>query len=193
MLAGGASMQKQLHLHPGAQRHSKESMVLQTRLGAAVLFVMVSSCLFAASHGAAKNDPAPGTAWLAKPSVTAGQSVFVTGNNEVAVNLRRKIIATDLKYGSGACLNLMQNPKPAQAILKVGEIVAASGANGRWTVYGTATLTSANGDFLWADSKQGMMGFIHSGAGDAAGDLLNSLYAAAGCTKDGEVAASDHQ
>lgn len=156
------------------------------------MFLSVSSCLLAASHQAANNDPAPGagTAWLTKPAVTAGQAIFVTGNNEVAVNLRRKIINADLKYGHGACFSLMQNPKAAQAILKVSEIVAASGANGKWTVYGTATLASTSGDFLWADSKQGMIGFIHSGAGDAAGDLLDSLYAAAGCTKDGEAAAS---
>lgn len=164
----------------------------KTRIRLLGLVISISLSLLAVPSGAAGPDSASGTAWLTKSAVVAGESIFVTGNNEVAVNLRRKIMDADVKNGSDACFSLMQNPKEAQAILKVSEIAAASGGNGKWTTYGTATLTSANGDFLWADSKQGMMGIIHSGAGDAAGELLDSLYTAAGCTTGGKIKAPRH-
>ena len=112
--------------------------------------------------------------------VRAGMRVFVRGNNEVAVNLRRKLIPSE-------CFVVVQNPKQADALLDVAEEQAASGAQGAWTSYGSATLTTPSGDLLWADSKQGTPGMLHSGAGDAAKWLEQYLYAAAGCKSNGKT------
>lgn len=49
----------------------------------------------------------------------------------------------------------------------------------------TGTLTASDGTLLWSDSKQGQAGVVHTGAGDAAGHLLESLYFSAGCTGNG--------
>ena len=111
--------------------------------------------------------------------VRAGMRIFVRGNNEVAVDLRRKLIPSE-------CFVVVQNPKQADALLDVAEDVAASGAQGTWTTYGSAMLTDADGNLLWADSKQGMPGMLHSGAGSAGGSLAESLYEAAGCKSNGK-------
>lgn len=109
----------------------------------------------------------------------AGMRIFVRGNNEVAVNLRRKLVPSE-------CFIIVQNPKQAEAILDVAEDLEASGAQGAWTSYGSAMLTTSSGDLLWADSKQGMPGLLHSGAGSAADSLAESLYQAAGCKSNGK-------
>ncbi len=111
--------------------------------------------------------------------LTAGLRIFVRGNNEVAVNLRRKLIPSE-------CFVVVQNPKYADAILDVEQDLEASGAQGSWTSYGSATLTDTAGDLLWADSKQGIPGLLHSGAGNAAGELASSLFASAGCKLNGK-------
>lgn len=113
-------------------------------------------------------------------------SVFVTGNNEVAVDLRRHLLKSQTKYGAQACFSVAMSPKQADAVLDVGEQQVATGGQGKWTTVGTATLTRQDGDFVWADSKQGMVGAFHSGAGSASNFLLDSLYEAAGCKHGGE-------
>lgn len=110
----------------------------------------------------------------------AGMRIFVRGNNEVGVDLRRRLISSE-------CFTVVQNPKQAEAILDVAEDLEASGAQGAWTSYGSATLTASNGDLLWADSKQGTPGILHSGAGSAAESLAWSLFQNAGCKLNGKM------
>ena len=122
-----------------------------------------------------ENSPIPPAVPL-----TAGLRIFVKGNNEVAVNLRRKLIPSE-------CFLVVQNPKYADAILDVEQELEASGAQGSWTSYGSGTLTDKAGNLLWADSKQGIPGILHSGSGNAASELASSLFVSAGCKLNGKT------
>ncbi len=129
---------------------------------------------------AAQQTPTPPTDPLPPyVPVRVGMRIFVSGNNEVGVNLRRTLISSE-------CFVVVQNPKQAEAILDAAEEEAASGAQGTWTTYGSATLTDTNGNLLFADSKQGIPGMLHSGAGNAATNLAESLYLNAGCKLNGK-------
>ena len=139
------------------------------------LFILASTVAAVAQQSTSAPAPLP-------PIVTmrAGMRIFVRGNNEVAVNLRRRLATSE-------CFVVVQNPRFAEAILEVAQDLEASGAQGAWAVYGSATLTTSDGDLVWADSKQGMPGILHSGAGDAAGSLEFSLYQNAGCKSNGKL------
>ena len=81
--------------------------------------------------------------------------------------------------------------KPADAILKIAEADTAGvpggifGGTNLETTVASGTLTNVEGDLLWSNSKQGVQGAFHTGAGDATRSLLLPLYIAAGCDVGG--------
>ncbi len=111
----------------------------------------------------------------ADPNLENIQSIFIEGNNEVAVNARRLID----QYGS--CMTVVGDKKDADAVFEIGQNYTSGGFGGGGrggSTVGTGTLTSKDGKVLWSDSKQGANGMIHTGAGSAARHLLDSLFKA---------------
>jgi len=90
--------------------------------------------------------------------------VFVDGNSESADKLREKM-------ESWTCLKLTNNKSKADAIMTTEEREKTSDMH---KVAASVTITMPNGDQVWSRTKTGE-GFVHSGAGMAAENLLHDL------------------
>jgi hypothetical protein len=99
------------------------------------------------------------------------RTIFIAGNSESADALRSKL---DIY----TCLKAALNPANVDATLTVEEAVRQSntllmGHDNK--VSASVVITMPNGDQVWTKNKLGGDGFIHSGAGYAAVQLLRSL------------------
>lgn len=92
------------------------------------------------------------------------KTVFVDGNSESADKLREKLEAW-------TCLRLTNNKSQADAIMSTEEREKVSEMH---KVAASVTITMLNGDQVWSRTKTGE-GFVHSGAGMAAENLLHDL------------------
>ena len=136
---------------------------MRTTILVLVMFTSVNA--LAIFHHKAKSDPA----------LASIHKIYVKGNNETAVDLRRDMLKTATKYGDDSCFSVVGNEKAADAVLQISQHEASGGVNslmgfggGISTTVATGTLTDAKGNLLWSDSKQGAAGMIHSGGGSAA-------------------------
>jgi len=93
------------------------------------------------------------------------KTVFVDGNSESADKLREKL-------ETFSCFTLSNNKSRADAIMTTEERNAHDYVTNE--VLTSATITMPNGDQVWTRSKKGG-GFVHSGAGMAAEDILHDL------------------
>jgi hypothetical protein len=93
------------------------------------------------------------------------KTVFVDGNSESADKLREKL-------ETFSCFTLSNNKSRADAIMTTEERNAHDYATNE--VLTSVTITMPNGDQVWTRSKKGG-GFVHSGAGMAAEDILHDL------------------
>jgi hypothetical protein len=91
------------------------------------------------------------------------KTVFVDGNSEFADKLREKL-------ETFSCFTLSNNKSRADAIMTTEERNAHDYATNE--VLTSVTITMPNGDQVWTRSKKGG-GFVHSGAGMAAEDILH--------------------
>ena len=94
----------------------------------------------------------------------AVKTIFVDGNNESADKLRQKL-------ESWTCLKLTNNKSQADAIMSAEEREKTSDMH---KVAASVTITMLNGDQIWSRTKTGE-GFVHSGAGMTAENLLHDL------------------
>lgn len=153
----------------------------------------VSDAVLAAMLTAGTFSPAsPATpASAAIKSLATVRTIFIDGNNEAASNARNDMLKTAFKYPDTACFKPVGVRKSADAILQISESDTAGGSGGIFggtnleTTVASGTLTNADGDLLWSNSKQGAQGVFHTGAGDAARMLILPLYLAAGCSSGG--------
>ena len=93
------------------------------------------------------------------------KTIFVDGNSESADKLREKM-------ESWTCLKLTNNKSNADAIMTVDERTKPNTDVNK--VAASVTITMPNGDQVWSRTKAGE-GFVHSGAGMAAENLLHDL------------------
>lgn len=122
------------------------------------------------------------------PEVEKIHKLFVKGNNEAAANMRKILAGKTRKLDNvmsgsgnqGGCFQLVGKESDAEGVLEVNEQMTAGGLEGRTTVVSGA-LTDKEGNVVWSDSKQGVSGIVHTGAGDAARILAFALEQAAGC------------
>ena len=141
----------------------------------------------------------PGTPGPVSPATTVSairsladvRTIFIDGNNESANNARNDLLKIITKYPNSACFKLVGIRKSADATLQIAESDTAGGSGGILggtnleSTVASGTLTNAEGDLLWSNSKQGVQGVFHTGAGDAARMLIVPLYLAAGCSSGG--------
>jgi hypothetical protein len=92
------------------------------------------------------------------------KTVFVDGNSESADKLREKM-------ESWTCLKLTNNKSQADAVMSVEEREKPSDLH---KLAASIVITMPNGDQVWSRTKTGE-GFVHSGAGMAAENLLHDL------------------
>lgn len=156
----------------------------------------VSDAILAAMLTSAVPVPAPVPSQTSSPapaikSTADVRTIFIDGNNEAASNARNDMLKTASKYPDSACFKLVGVPKLADATLQIAESDTAGGSGGVFggsnleSTVASGTLTNAEGDLLWSNSKQGIQGAFHTGAGDAARNLIVPLYLAAGCSSGG--------
>jgi hypothetical protein len=108
-----------------------------------------------------------------KPAITQGnlaklqtvKTIFVDGNSESSDKLREKL-------ETFSCFTLSNNKSRADAIMAAEERNAHDYVANE--VLTSVTITMPNGDQVWTRSKKGG-GFVHSGAGMAAEDILHDL------------------
>lgn len=130
-------------------------------------------------------------------SVSEVHTVFIAGNNEAAADMRRDLLKDSTKFQQSACFTVLGSKQHADAILDLAQAETAGGSGGFLggssleSTVASATLTNQHGDLLWNDSKQGLQGVIHTGAGNAETNLLRSLFKAAGCRFNGQRASLD--
>jgi hypothetical protein len=110
----------------------------------------------------AREKPAISEENLAK--LRTVKTVFVDGNNESADKFREKLEVW-------TCLKLANNKSQADAIINVEERERPSDLH---KVAASVVATMPNGDQVWSRTKTGE-GFVHSGAGMAAENLLHDL------------------
>lgn len=118
------------------------------------------------------------------PALNAIHKVYVKGNNEAAIDIRKEMLWAANKYGDDSCFAVVGNDKAADAVLEVSEQEHSSTRtelNGATdapisTMVATGTLTDAKGNLLWSDSKQDDNGPfpLHSRRGWD--NLLRTLY-----------------
>ena len=151
-----------------------------------LLTLMIVGLMFTAPTVARKRK--------ADPALRDIHNLFVKGNNEAATNLRKVLAGHTSKldnfmsgHGSqGGCFTLVGNADAADAVLEVsqertsGGIESAAGTNDATTVV-SGTLTDKQGNLVWSESKQGLSGLVHTGAGDAPRKLAEALESATGC------------
>lgn len=161
----------------------------QAGVSNAILAAMLTSAVPAsASVPSQVNSPAPDSAIK---SITDVRTILIDGNNEAASNARNDLLKIASKHPNRACFKPVGIRKAADAILEIAESDTAGGSGGIFggtnleTTVASGTLTDAAGDLLWSNSKQGVQGVFHTGAGDAAQMLLLPLYIAAGCDRNG--------
>jgi hypothetical protein len=152
----------------------------------------VSDAILAAMLTATTPPPAPSvTPAPAIKSITDVRTILIDGNNEAASNARNDLLKIASKHPNRACFKPVGVRRAADAILEIAESDTAGGSGGIFggtnleTTVASGTLTDAAGDLLWSNSKQGVQGVFHTGAGDAAQMLLLPLYIAAGCDRNG--------
>ncbi len=156
----------------------------QTGVSDAVLAAMLAA---GAPAPVSQATPAPASIKL----LADVRTIFIDGNNEAASNARNDMLKTVSKYPDSACFKPVGVRKSADAILQIAESDTAGGSGGIFggtnleTTVASGTLTNADGDLLWSNSKQGIQGVFHTGAGDAARNLIVPLYLAAGCSSGG--------
>lgn len=93
------------------------------------------------------------------------KAIFVDGNSESADKLREKLELW-------TCLKLTNNKSNADAVMTVEERTKPNIDLNK--VAASVTITMPNGDQVWSRTKAGE-GFVHSGAGMAAENLLHDL------------------
>jgi hypothetical protein len=93
------------------------------------------------------------------------KTIFVDGTSESADKLREKL-------ETFSCFTLSNNKSRADAIMTTEERNAHDSVTNE--VLTSVTITMPNGDQVWTRSKKGG-GFVHSGAGMAAEDILHDL------------------
>jgi hypothetical protein len=158
----------------------------QAGVSDAVLAAMLKAGAPAPVPSAPSVAPAP-----AIKSITDVRTIFISGNNEAAANARNDLLKIASEHPDNACFRLSGVPKLADATLDISERDTAGGSGGIFggtnleTTVASGTLTDAAGDLLWSNSKQGIQGVVHTGAGDAVKMLLWSLYVSSGCTVGG--------
>lgn len=152
----------------------------------------VSDAVIAAILTPVTPEPvSPVTATSVVNSLADVRTIFIDGNNESANNARNDLLKTIAKNPNNACFKPVGVRKLADAILQIAESDTAGGSGGILggtnleSTVASGTLINAEGDMLWSNSKQGMQGVFHTGAGDAARNLIIPLYLAAGCTSGG--------
>jgi hypothetical protein len=121
-----------------------------------VLFVAVASLVYAGKKPAITEEN------LAKLQTV--KILFVDGNSESADKLRERM-------ESWTCLKLTNNKSQADAIMSTEEREKTSDMH---KVAASVVITMPNGDQVWSRTKTGE-GFVHSGAGMAAENLLHDL------------------
>src|ERR1035441_544329 len=119
-------------------------------------------CVVLASLCYAGKKPAISEENLAKLQTI--KVLFVDGNSESADKLREKL-------ESWTCLKLTNNKSQADAIMSTEEREKTSDMH---KVAASVVITMPNGDQVWSRTKTGE-GFVHSGAGMAAENLLHDL------------------
>ena len=126
--------------------------------------------------------------------VSSVRKVYVSGNNEAASAVTHKLAALSDKYGEDACVAVVPKADLADATLLLNQSETSGGIGALLTVGGrgptTTTVVSAelrarDGSTLWQESKQGLAGITTTGAANAAGKVLESLYQAERCDKKG--------
>jgi hypothetical protein len=130
---------------------------VKTTLAIAVVVAVVSPTVYAGKKPSITQEN------LAK--LQAIEVIFVDGNSESADKLREKL-------ESWTCLKLTNNRSQADAIMNVEE--RAKPDEGMNWLVSSITVTTKAGDQVWSRSKGGG-GFVHSGAGMAAENLLHDL------------------
>ena len=124
-------------------------------------------------------------------SISDVRSIFISGNNEATADARRNLLKIQSKSPDHACFHISGVRAAADAVLDLNESDTSGGSggifggNGHETTVVSGSLTNKNGDLLWSDAKQGIQGIVHTGAGDAEGNSMRSLFKAAGCRADG--------
>ncbi len=93
------------------------------------------------------------------------KTVFVDGNSESADKLREKL-------ESWTCLKLTNNKSNADAVMTAEERTKPNTDVNKLAA--SVTIAMPNGDQVWSRTKTGE-GFVHSGAGMAAENLLHDL------------------
>ena len=119
-------------------------------------------CAVLASYCYAEKKPAISEENLTK--LQAVKTLFVDGNSESADKLREKM-------ESWTCLKLASNKAQADAIMSVEEREKLSDLH---KLAASVVVAMPNGDQVWTRTKTGE-GFVHSGAGMAAENLLHDL------------------
>ncbi len=124
-------------------------------------------------------------------SLTQIHTVTIVGNNEAASDARNDLLKISTKHPHRACFNRPGEPVDPAVTFTLAENDTAGGSGGifggtnRETTVVSGELQDASGGVLWSDSKQGIQGVIHTGAGYAVNALLRELYLGAGCTGAG--------
>ena len=161
----------------------------QAGVSDAVLAAMLKAVAPAPVPSAPPAPPVPPASAI--KSITDVRTIFISGNNEAAANARNDLLKIASEHPDNACFRLSGVPKLADATLDISERDTAGGSGGIFggtnleTTVASGTLTDAAGDLLWSNSKQGIQGVVHTGAGDAVKMLLWSLYVSSGCTVGG--------
>ncbi len=175
-----------------AIRTQPHHFVLSTNDLVALKQAGVSDAILAAMLTSETPAPAPSASPSPEiKSVADVRAIFIDGNNEAASNARNDLLKIASNHPNRACFRPVGVRKSADAILEIAESDTAGGSGGIFggtnleTTVASGTLTNAEGDLLWSNSKQGIQGVFHTGAGDATRMLLLPLYFAAGCDSGG--------
>jgi hypothetical protein len=132
-----------------------------------IALLIVTATLATAAFAAKK----PAISEANQAELQTVRTVFIDGNSEAADKLREKMeIYTCLKVGN--------NKAKADAVMAVDESArnsdsALMGHDNK--VSASVVITMPNGDQVWSKNKLGGEGFVHSGAGTAAVNLLRAL------------------
>jgi hypothetical protein len=126
-------------------------------------FIVIVVVVGAALKVTAEKKPTISEANLAE--LRTVKTIFVEGSSESADKLRGKL-------ETFSCFTLSNNKSHADAIMTTEERNAHDYVTNE--VVASITITMPNGDQVWTRSKKGG-GFVHSGAGMAAEDILHDL------------------
>lgn len=124
--------------------------------------------------------------WAAQHMVKTAEirKLYVSGNNEAAASVRRKIARE-------SCFTLVSKVDLADGTLAVEQAETSGGVNALTSLLGSGSTTvvsaelESKGTVIWQDSKQGIPGIVSTGAVGGASRVLESLYKSVGCDKKG--------